>query len=1083
MEVHSEILSKHKIIKNEGMKLKQSLEELDLNTSDNTLGEGAINHEDANISKINIANSLNLSSLNNRTEPVCRTQSLLDNRLENHQSLVAESNLNKIDIKIYSKKKITSSLLNILRNHAIETCSSESNKNITYFYTLFQDCISNYIIEGFGGLVVDSLIDILLPASNLFSEMELECDFQNYYLIPSILYYYLVGMNPGNMLSSEKPFLSINSGNEVGSFLLPISRAVSEVDYSWLTRKNYFDLSEQLNNKIRDSKPENTKEVINIFKKEQIPNLVNKIISNLKNICIIARRNDIIYQPSFEILYERSPFVCENNQNPFFIGRLLEICLSKFQKEFTSMFLQLDGPLIIIPFIYYSSMQDFFLRFFGFIGNNCRLEPKYSEFSNSLLDFEYLESNQESLIGEFDTNKPTILEQFLNVGIPPILYEWVMESNFIQNFLSPLSDIINYSKEEFVGEPESEFKKTDIINAASGVIEVIFRLVEYMKPEHTGLPLNMTSIGLKWFTFASELNDQTNFYQQNEINENLHFSCEIQREISNKDKFVYPEDSVVESSQLNNSGIKTSQTFGEKNLEFENSGKIFNSNKIFNSEVNCFGKNKDDNGYYGTQIENYLSLVASGDGAMIRNLSVYQILEKSMWFLNGLIVDSPMLNLICELSIHNFKDTINEKIYILKLRSLNILEEILNLAFSKNINIIAYFKTKILSIIKPYLSKFCEFIISKFEISSYKNGTGYMVSLLTIIKVILLHDENHELIDNLKTEFWTWLLDLLIKRRENSHISVHCKTIFELGLRFGSCSTLENLFNNVKLVDKLSKFIYDGTDLDGNCIEEKELVNKKTGKRIRRVFGPICNLFMVLGKHYDDFLKMIVPSNPKTHEIIKNIIFLQLNKYNKIDDDTMEFISFVIKNEFEINCLLQKNEKFKFESSINMEPQKIIFLLANLSCSTKFHEFIKNYQNSCKSSNFQDSFSRTKDLDTEFTKNIENSPQSPNSTKHKRCTNLEDSSSVSEINVTNAHFLSTNFKNYFSGGIIDLFKCNENCECPGWSFSNVLNKLTTEKNCFNGISVFPVLPLEESRKIRETRKRQMKLYSSIQKSD
>ncbi|KAH8581814.1 uncharacterized protein ELE39_001944 [Cryptosporidium sp. chipmunk genotype I] len=1086
MEVYNEIINKRKMIVSDQITLKQNFKRLDINTSENNLDKASRNHDKAAISKINVSDSIRFySSKNSRENPVCTTKSLLTAKLENHQSIIADrSNLSKIDMEIDTKKKIISSMLNILRNHAAEAhfSSGRGIKNIVYFYTLFQDCISNFLIEGFGGLVIDSLIDILLPANNFFFDMELEYDLQNYNVIPSILYYYLVGMTPNNTFLSEKPFLNMNFGERASSFLLPISRAVSEVDYAWLTKQNFPDGSEELSNESKSSKLENLKEITSIFSEEQIPNLIVKIISCLKNMYLIAKGNSAIEEHSIAYLFKENPMICDDNQTPFYIGRLLEICLSKCQKEFTSIFLQLDGPLVIIPFIYYSSIQDFFLRFFGFIGNNSQREFKYGEYSSSILEFEHLESNQESLMGEFETTKPHIQEQLLEVGISHMIYEWVIESEFIQNFVSPLFDIINYDKEDFIEESELGFRKTDIINIASGVIEVIFRLVEYLKPEHTGLPLNMTSIGLKWVRFASELNNPRNLYLQNDLNSNLNLLCEAEHEIPDLNKFFNIEYSVIEGDKLNNSSIQTSQKkFDEKNLEYENSGKRFNSNKILYSQVNFFEKNKDENRNFGTQIENCLPLLTNGNGRMVRNLTICQTFEKSKWFLNNLIIDSSMLNIVCELSIHNSNDTFNENIYLLKLRSLSTLEEIINLAFSTNINIIGCFKTKIINIIKPYLTRFCEFMISKFEIDTNKKETVYMVSLLTIIKIILLYDENHELINTLSTEFWVWLLDLLIKRRENSHISVQCKTIFELALKFGSCSTLENLFNNVKLVDKLSKFIYDGTDLDGNFIENKELVNRKTGKRIRRVLGSIYNLFMILGQHYDDFLKMIVPYNPYTCEVIKHVLFSQLNKYSKIDNETMEILGLVIKNEFEINYLSQNGEKFEFISSISMDPQKMS-LLANLSCNTKFHEFVKGYQNQNKNICIERSFSTNEDLNSKFTKNIENSPRTPKSSKRK-CTNLEDSSSTYEVEFSNSQSLSDMLKNYFSGSIVDLLKCDENCKCPKWSFCNVLSKLIIEKNYSGGISVFPILPLEESKKIRENRKRQMKLYSSAQKND
>ncbi|CUV04553.1 unnamed protein product [Cryptosporidium hominis] len=1081
MDFYNEMTGKRKINENMQIISRQSLEELNLNTSDNNLDEAFIYHNEINISKIN-GSSINFYSLrDSKTNTIC-TRNLHDVGLESHRLLVADGqNLSKIDIEIDTKKKIISSMLNILKDHAAEIhySSGGGNKNLLYFYTLFQDCVSNFLIEGFGSLIIDSMIDILLPVSNLFYEMELECDFQNYNVISSILYYYLVGVTPNNILFSEKPFININLNEKASSFLLPISRAVSEVDYAWLTRQNFPEFNLESNNKNRCSKLESSKEIISIFEEEHIPKLIMKIVNYLKNMSLIANCDNLVEEHSISYLLKDNPIVCDSNQTPFYIGRLLEICFSKHQKEFTSIFLQLNGPLVIIPFINYSSIQDFFLRFFGIIGNNCQQESKFGEYSNSLLDFEYLESNRVNFISEFGTDKPYIQEHLLEVGISPIIYEWVIESDFIQNLLSPLLDVMSYNQEDFVEKPEFKFRP-DIINVASGIIEVIFRLVEYLKPEHTGLPLNMTSIGLKWLTFSSELNNLRSLYFQNELNKNLNLSCGAECEISNSVKFVNIEHSITEGNQLYNSSFKTSQKkIGKNNnFEYENSGKRFNSNEIPNGETNLIVKNKDDT-VYGTKVNNCL-LLATNDGDMIKNFSMYQVLEKSKRFLNNLIIDSSMLKIFCELSVHSSNKIINENIYILKLRSLSILEEVINLAFSVNINVIGCLKTKIINDIKPYLTKFCEFIISKFEIDANSKETAYMVSLLTIIKTTLLYDEKHELINYLNTEFWVWLLDVFIRRRENSHISVQCKTIFELGIRFGSYSTLENLFNKVKLVDKVSKFIYDGTDLDGNLIEEREFVNKKTGKRIRRVFGSIYNLFIVLEQIYNNFLKIIVPYNPYIYEVIKNVIFSQLNNYSKIDDEAMEMLGLLIKNEFEINYLSQDSEKIEFESPIDMDPQKIS-LLANLSCNTKFHELAKSYQSQNKTNYIQNSFSKAEDLSSKLTKNIENSTLTPNSIKKK--TNSEDPSISNEINTSNNQSPSKILRSYFSGSIVDLFNCDENCECPKWSFCNVLNKLKIEKNCSTGIPNFPVLPLEESKKIRETRKRQIKLCSSAQKND
>ncbi|KAK9173946.1 hypothetical protein CmeUKMEL1_16605 [Cryptosporidium meleagridis] len=1080
MDFYNEIAGKRKINESMQIRSRQGLEELNLNTSNNNLDQVSIYNSELNISKIN-GNFLNFySSRNSNTNTIC-TENLHHVGLESHQIFVTDgSNVSKIDIEIDTKKKIVLSILNILKNHAAEThySSGADSKNLLYFYSLFQDCVSNFLIEGFESLIIDSMIDILLPVSNLFYGMELECDFQNYNAIPSILYYYLVGMAPNNILLSEKPFININLSEKASSFLLPISRAFSEVDYAWLTRQNFPDLSAESNNENRYSKLENSKKTINIFSEEQIPKLIMKIVSYLKNISLIANCDKLLEKHSITYLFKDNSIACDSNQTPFYIGRLLEICFSKHQKEFTSIFLQLNGPLVIIPFIYYSSIQDFFLRFFGIIGNNCQQESKFGEYSSSLLDFEYLESNQENFVSEFGTAKPYIQEQLLEVGISPIIYEWVIESDFIQNLFSPILDLMSYNQEYFVEKSEFKFR-SNIINIASGIIEVIFRLVEYLKPEHTGLPLNMTSIGLKWLTLSSELNNLGSLYFQNGFNKNLNLSCGAKNEISNSVKFVNIEYSVIEGNQFYNSSFKTSEKIGENNnFEYENSWNRVNSNEIPNQEIDFNGKSEDDTSY-GTEANN-CSALATNDGDVIKNLSIYQILENSKQFLSNLIIDSSMLKIFCELSVHNSKDIINENVYLLKLRSLSILEEILNLAFSTNINIIGCLKTKIINTIKPYLTKFCEFIISKFEIDTNSKEIAYMVSLLTIIKITLLYDEEHELINYLNTEFWVWLLDIFIKRRENGHISIQCKTIFELGLKFGSYSTLENLFNKVKLVDKLSKFIYDGTDLDGNLIEEKEFVNKKTGKRIRRVFGLIYNLFIVLEQIYNNFLKIIVPNNPCIYEIIKNVIFLQLNNYNKMDDQTMEMLGLLIKNEFEINYLSQDSEKIEFEGLVDMDPQKIS-LMANLSCSTKFHEFAKSYQNQNKTNDIQNSFSKAENLTSKVTKNIENSKLNPNTSKKN--TNSEDPLNCNEINTSNNRSPSKMLRSYFSGSIVDLFNCNENCECPKWSFCNVLNKLKIEKNCSAGIPNFPILSLEESKKIRETRKRQIKLYSSAQKNN
>lgn len=1084
MELNHELKSKRKMTESGGMAYNQSIGELVLNNSNNSSDFSMFSRIEVTESETDTTDPLKLSSLSGRKAgPISKLRSLPVTEPKKHQSLIAfEYNLDMIESEVGTKKKIISSILSILRSHAAETFCSTENKNTEYFYTLFQESISNFIIEGFESLVVDSLTDILLPASNWFSEVGLELDFENLRIIQSILYYYLVGVTPINTLSLETSFLNLDSGDRESSFLLPISKAISEVDYAWLTKQNYPELVREFKSVNGGFKLEYVKDVISIFTQEQIPNLIIKIINNLKSNYLFAKYNNIIEESCTTYLYTGNPLMGDVNQTPFFIGRLLEICFSKSQKDFTSIFLQLDGPLVIMPFMYYSSMQDFFLRFFGFIGNNYRRECKYNEFSNSILDFDYPESTQESSIGEFDTDKSQFCqEQYLNVGISPIIYEWIIESDFIQNLLFPLLNIVNYGQEDLSREPK--LRKVDVIDSALGVIEVIFRLVEYLRPENTGLPLNMTSIGLRWFIFVSELNNPSNSNQRNEtISNDLHLSCVKEYKVINsEEKLVKLEYNAIETLQLKGSNKKIpKQNLDEyKNIELENSGKNFNT-EMHDNQESFIGR--DHLSYSGAQIEKYFALV-TGDGKTIKNLSVYQSLEKSMRFLNNFIAESSILNLVCEIIIHNSKGTINENLYILKLRSLNILEEIINLAFSANINIIGCFKTKIIDKVKPYLSKFCKFIILKYENNANKGETCYLVSLLTVIKIILVYDESHELINNLDCDFWVWLLDLFIKKRENSHTSVQCKTIFELGFRFGSCSTLEILFNSVKLVDRLSKFIYDGTDLDGCYIEEKESSNKKTGKK-RRIFGSVNSLFMTLGRYYDDLLKVVLHSNlsETIKEIIKRMIFSQFSKYGKEIDNTIEFVSLVIEHELEMIKMSQSSEKYEFASSIDIDQQKIVSLLTNLSCSTKFHRFVKTYRSTNKTSSSQNSFSIAENLDNRSTKNMENSSKSPNS-KQNKYLDSEEFPDFHEIDTSSAQLLSEILRTYFTGNIIDLFKCDENCECPKWSFCNIFDNLIIEKNHFNGISVFPILPLEESKKIRETRKRQMKLYSSIPKND
>ncbi|KAJ1605009.1 hypothetical protein OJ253_3368 [Cryptosporidium canis] len=1055
------------------MAYEKSLDKLNLNTSGDHSDFRLAGCNETTSADIDIGGSMNLTSIYcDNVDLVSEIRyPLADSK--NYQSLIDfKPCLGIIERKFDTKKKIIYSILAILRDHAADIFnSSAEHKHMEYFYDLFQECISNFIADGFESQVVDSLIDILLPNSDMFSEFRLEHDSDDFRIIPSILYYYLIGMTQTNTFLFERVLFNLDSGDNVGSFLLPTSRAISEVNYAWLN-ENSLEQARDAACINRGSKQDCVKTTVRIFTEEHIPNLIDKIIKHLTDIHLFTMVQ--VKRESFkENFYKDNIFNCVFDQTPFFIGRILEICHSKSRKEFISMFLQLDGPLVIVPYLFYSSMQDFFLRFFGLIGNNYRREYKHSDLSNSILDLEYPERNNEGSVGDLGPNKSLNLDECLDVGIPSIILEWTKESGFIQNLIYPLSNIMYDCKEDLI--KESSFIMFDAIHAASGVMEVIFRLVEYLRPEHTGLPLNMTSVGLKWFMLISELRDQNSVCRRDdEAIHGLYLSnIEECRIYNSEEKFIKIEYDIMDILQLRNSNKKINgqNLDRHKDVEFENLGIKINSDM-------CNGAGFSRRGHIDhctAQLEKYFTLL-SEDGNTIKNFSAYQCLERSRLFLNNLIVESSILNLLCEIIVYIPSTTIDQGLYMLKLRSMSVLEEVINLAFSPNVNIIDCLKLEIFYKVQSYLNKFCEFVVLRYDASVVKGETGYLVSLLTIIKIILLYDESHDLINGLNVKFWAWLLNLFIKGRENSHISVHCKKIFELSFQFGSLSTLENLFNVVKLIERLSKFIYDGTDLEGNSAEENEHSNKKIGKK-KRIFGSIKNLLMLLGRYQDELLNKLLNYNSEYFEVIKEVIkhmvVSQWSKFSNVSDSTVEIISSTIEHELKTVNLPQNGEQRGFKCSTDIDSKKIIILLTNLSCGTKFHRFMRTHGGSNKARIPLSSFS--------MIDNMENSSKSPNYTKDEYLYRV-DSSNLCEADIFNTQALSGILRMYLSGNFASLFKCDENCECPKWSFCNVLKSLLAEKNHSSGISVFPIIPLEESRKIRETRKRQMKLYS-VQKND
>ncbi|KAF7457908.1 hypothetical protein HWI79_1474 [Cryptosporidium felis] len=1002
--------------------------------------------------------------------------------------LTIDSNFGIVENEADVKRGCILSIIGILKNQVDDNFQcNDTQKNIDYYYSLFIECISNFVIEGFENFVIEAMIDILLPEknSNLFVESDLGNNLNSFQIIPSILYYYLVEMTKNDLIFINNSTIYSKSAIRSNHSLLPISKSISEVEYSWLLRHNNYLNGESKNSVLK--KNEIIKERIDLFSDDHIPILLKKLVNYLKtNYSIFIHKINCIQDFKLAYLLVNSNFFTEdNNQIPFIIGRVLEICLSKSQEVFTSIFLQFNGPLIIIPFIQYSSIQDFFFRFFGLIGFTSYLDG-VNGLSTQLLEIELSETNQDRCVGIVDTKKLCYEEPFLNIGISPIIYDWAIKNDFIQSLVSLISSDFNYGNRwGSFAIKEIVNKQTECQYIAFGVIEFINRIIEYLKPEQTGLPLSMTSVGLVWPIFSNEAinNNSSSFYLQNGVNSNgeLHF-------------YKKPSDiSDEELTQCNFFGIGTDRSNNKhfKSTENRTESKHKTSNQGYSYSAEIKKHEKNSLFLSSTQIKSFVVRNHSEEDLELKSeyISPYSNvnLEKTLRFMYNLIVDSPMIRSLCEIIMLTNNGLSDENVYIIKLRSLNILEEVINLAFSNNCNVISYFKREIIEAIKPFISRFCGLLISKYEIITRKglNEAGYLVSMLTIVKLVIIYDESHELVNKLSFTFWNWLLGLFLIKREMTQLSIQCKVIFETGLRFGSCSTLNILFRDLKLIDKLSKFIYDGTNLDGIEIEESMDGNSK--KR-RRVLGSVKNLFMTFGKYYDSLIQIIVSSEYTTYEIkkrlIKNFISTHLNEREGITLSTKKLVDLILEKE-----LKNPNEHINGEDLdllFKIDPQRIILILSVLSCNTKFCGFIGNFQDDTISHDPQCSndipVSGSEESICQNVNNIENYSLSPNSAmKTSNRGDFLDNLSFTESSWSGRDRISQILRTYFSGDIITFLKCDKECQCPDWSFHKVLCSLILEKSSANSISVMPILSLEESKRIRESRKRQIKFDSTTQK--
>ncbi|KAK6591078.1 hypothetical protein RS030_111743 [Cryptosporidium xiaoi] len=947
------------------------------------------------------------------------------------------------------QRNCTISLIYVLNN--IFSCNYQSpgNKSADTCFSLLEECISNYLSGRAGELLIESLMDILLPekCTNIFERLNFDLKIENYYILSAMLYFCIVNMNLRSMDSCKSNNKYNNTNYNTGnSMLLPTSRIISEVEDSWLF--NYIG-----NNINKFFKEVNLFETsiykvknINIFDFKYVPQIIKRLIQYLK--IETHYFNDSHFKSTIMTINDKinNPFSGDHSQLLFYVGRILEICFASSKECFVSTFLECDGPLFLIPYIHYSSIQDFLLRFFGVV---CVIKTEtHLNRSYSSIDSGHSDDDGGPILSK--TKEQNIREQFQDLGVSEIIYNWSVENNFIQSLIYPIS---YKSSSNNPNNSEKLFKGDFSFNTQvlSGVIEFISRLVEYLRPEQCGLPINMMSIGLLWLVYSGENNNCFN-----SLNPRCGPNFDTNSILSYETAYLLSKGETGYKSGINGNDEMSNRASNTENIKLG-----FNYSKQIIIQVETEKGSCDhftDSSYKLDKVK-----FVEKSFEVVRHH-----LEKSLQLINIIFIESSLIQYICEFVILNHEFN-SERDKIVKLRLLNLLEEIIVLTFSTD-NIIGCFRHEIIDVLRPYLFKFCDLILSKYiHICEYSGEIGNLVSHLTIVKLILLYDDKRELINNLPYEFWDWLLNLFIRKRENSFIAIQCRTIFELGIQFGSFITLKNLFYNIRLVERLSRFIFDGKDLNGVVIEDTQSLKNK------RIFGPIKDFFVVLGQFYDSLLETVNICENETYlnikiEFLREIIASQFSEYieeGELKNVVSNLMSSGINNSrFHLYDSLHSNPF----SLLTSEGRRIYCLLSALSCRTRYSKNIKHYLYSNEENILRGITSDEKDSHSFCC----NSREAENSVSSNPVLN-NPLGPQEELNSKKTLIHNLIIKLVFVEQF-QLLGCCEECECPRWSFFNILMSIKKEKEYSSIISTMPILPLEESRRIRESRKRQTKLY-------
>ncbi|KAL7067753.1 hypothetical protein ACR3K2_16620 [Cryptosporidium serpentis] len=1139
------------------------------------------------------------------------------------------------------KQNFILTLVNILKNAYIDQTEvniSETFNTSTSYTTLFNEYISNFLSGNNGEVVLEAILDLLLPSSYNFkyNEIGLNSEAEYFDIMPSVMYFCIINgfINEclavfDNSISSFNSTTNQNTNNIVSSVVLPTSRLLPEINYLWMqqqSRNQFITSSIPISSQCYLQEGSNM-----LLNSKFMPRIIERCIYFM-----LFHYDELLCK---SLLKNGTNFLNYSSAISFNIGRLFEICLSRYPDNFINLFLQYNGPLVILNYVGDSSIQDFLFRLLGIIGFAIPLTHTLTHISSSFIDFDFGDcnfGNNSSLDMCANNNQVNICNN--GIGLSSILYKWILEYKFIDYLLYPInmeSQIIaNFSSKDiyrpclkcFIGQqileteinPNIFHKSVKCSNCVLhsnnnqqvifGIIEFLTRLIEYLRPDQSGLPMNMTSLGLQWQIYAQDnssgnisvsVNTSNNVYSSNiMMPSNLTDTSTLTHYKAYNLAKGLPMDSIY-----NNCNLPIKRNFSKDDYDHNSSyslnGSITDDNFINKSTVNLINKDSEPSDSSLDSNENDAKI----DACMQK---VCHELRNTLQFLNSLILDSSLIQVLCKYIL--LRDNNQDK--NISIRILNFLELLLNVSFSQTSNILGCIRGNILQYYKQNLNQFCKFLLLKYnevypksdnadnqannnnssnfsqsnvvtqdyvimdkEINNCENSNlsisyvkncnyGEMynnkkriygsnfVSVLTIIKLICYFDDTRESINNINCEFWDFLVNLLVEMRENSLISVQCKSILELGVQYGSNETLEILFYRINMVTRLSKFIYNGIILNNNQIninnlnnnnvnindnmdksmptDCNDLCNKVLKKKKNSIFGPIASFFLTLGQLYDSLLQTILSCETPMYKNIKMELFRKLadindyeknyithnneciynsislkrslnmgsESYHKSDLSTCNENNFQIEfckdsndyNDDEVSC-----NSYKFVDNENttehMDCQRITTLLFALSCHTQSHSLIandkisndNNYENCSISPN---SYRLTLE-DSGFHNQFNNSFDSQIDTFNINSNDLLNKQSADK-NSVNMEFISNKTYVYlkkitdpkYVQDAMRLVKCSDKCTCPTWSFSNILKNLKEQKNSFSCISSLPVLSLEESKRVRETRKKQMKLQVS-----